>query len=252
MEYLSKLLVILLIILILFIYFTQFYIKDAESNDMLNKKSYQETMTGMGVSIPGASNQAAINTIGDMRDFLEKMFMVCLLPPHDQNDRGGFNTDCSKIATLSAYLYPILYPFSQRSLNELTSLFGHTTKPTSAVGAAYAQQTQSPPPIPIILNDTDYQMFLQLVVLGNMIQPFGTDEFDSSNSIVNSVVLRMNYGNNNIQDSCTIGGGWPWQAAARSVASQYLREIKIILAYFHAQVDPSNQFSSPETVYTHS
>jgi len=58
------------------------------------------------------SNQAAINSIEDMRTFLEEMYMVCLLNPNDQSENKTFNTDCYKISILATYLWPLLGPYT--------------------------------------------------------------------------------------------------------------------------------------------
>jgi hypothetical protein len=107
-----------------------------------------------------------------------------------------------------------------------------------------AQTTMSPPPVPIIVNDTDYQMFLQLVVLGNMILPFGTDDYDDQRS----VVLWIKYSSTDIRDGCQ--RRWGGYDGARSLATLYLIKITAILAYFHQQVDPGKQINYSDSIYT--
>jgi hypothetical protein len=111
--------------------------------------------------LPSGSNQASVNTIADMRAFLEQMYMICLLNPNDTSGDKVLNTSCYKVSLLGTYLWPVLGPFTEWSLEELTPIFGVPTNPTSMMQGSAAQSDTSPPTIPIITNDEDYQLFLQ-------------------------------------------------------------------------------------------
>ena len=190
------------------------------------------------------SNQAAINSIEDMRTFLEQMYMVCLLNPNDQSENKIFNTDCYKISILATYLWPLLGPYTYWSLDDLSPRFGAPTKPTSVAKGMAAEQNPNPPPVPIILNDRDYQLFLQLAIIGNIIQPFATVPHNNWRS----AVVWFKDGKSRTRDCCR--ERWGGYQASYALIQVYIKEIKTILGYFHSQTTSSNTTFYGDSIYT--
>lgn len=193
--------------------------------------------------LPSGSNQASVNTIEDMRTFLEQMFLICLLNTNDTSNGKISNTTCYKISILGTYLWPVLGPFTEWSLEELSPIFGVPTNPTSVIKGAAEQNDTSKPPIPIIMNDSDYQLFIQLAVLGNMIRPFSVSDYNRGES----AVTWYNEGEK-IRDGCK--ERWGSYASSISVMNEYFTEIYSILAYFHAQTAPKDKIYPGDSEYT--
>ena len=194
--------------------------------------------------LPSGSNQASVNTIADMRAFLEQMYMICLLNPNDTSGDKVLNTSCYKVSLLGTYLWPVLGPFTEWSLEELTPIFGVPTNPTSMMQGSAAQSDTSPPTIPIITNDEDYQLFLQLAVLGNLIRPFSTADFNNWRSVV--TWYKDNRGN--ARDACK--ERWGSYPSTIYLMNDYYTQIIYILAHFHAQAAPANKLYNGDSIYT--
>ena len=194
--------------------------------------------------LPSGTDQAQINTISDMRTFLEQMYMVCLLNPNDQEERNIRNTNCYKINILASYLWPALGPYAQLTLDDISPIFGAPNKPTSVIEESASQQNPNPPPIPIILNDIDYQLFLQLAIIGDIIQPFATAPHNNWNSVVVWFKQTSDYA----RDACA--EQWGGYQGATSLITLYLEEIKTILAHFHSQTDSSSKLYEGDNEYT--
>ena len=206
---------------------------------------YYNTKLVEGVpQLPSGSDQASVNNLKDMRSFLEQMYMVCLLNPNDTSSEKVWNTACYKISVLSTYLWPVLGPFSSWSLEELTPIFGVPTTPTSLTQASAAQANTETPPLPIITNDADYQLFLQLAVIGNLIRSFGTAEFNGFRSTV--VWYKDKKGRT--RDACR--ERWKSYPSTLYLMNDYYKQIVYILAYFHAQAAPANKIYYGDTKYT--
>lgn len=193
--------------------------------------------------LPSGSNQASVNTIEDMRTFLEQMFLICLLNINDTSNGNISNTTCYKISLLGTYLWPVLGPFTEWSLEELSPIFGVPTNPTSVIKGAAEQNDTSNPPIPIIMNDSDYQLFIQLAVLGNMIRPFSVSDYNRGDSTV-----TWYKDGEDIHDGCK--ERWGSYAYSISVMNEYFKEIFSILAYFHAQTTPKDKIYPGDSEYT--
>jgi hypothetical protein len=188
-------------------------------------------------NLPSGSNQASINTIQDMRDFLEQMYMICILNPNENSDSKTSNTVCYKISVLSTYLWPVLGPYTYWSLAELSPIFGISTSPTSLVQKSYSQTQTTPPPIPIITGDQDYQLFLELAVLGQIIEPFGISPIE--NTQWRTVGVWYKDGEGNPHDTCL--ENWGGYNNVKILIEKYFKRIKQILAYFHTQTNNSNK-----------
>jgi len=225
MKYFTTIVLCFLILLIIFINF----------NINIKEDIFQ---------LPSGSNSAQINTIEDMRAFLEQMYLISILNPNDQLQYKTYNTICYKNNILASYLWTVLGPYTYLSLDEISQLFGASTKPTSIVEDSASQQNNKPPPIPIIVNDTDYKFLLQLAIIGNIIQPFTVAPFNQWNSSV--IWTKDDAGNT--RDACKERwGGYQGSVALNTL---YLEEIKTILAYFHAQTDSQNKLYNGDNLYT--
>jgi hypothetical protein len=195
-------------------------------------------------SIPNVSGKIETGDITQMRDFLEKMYSVCLLNPNDTTGDKTKNTNCFKANVLGAYLWPTLAGYTHQSLEDLSPIFGQNTTPKSPAGEMAEEQDPTPPPVPILLNDTDYQLFLQLAILGKLLQPFSTDDWNDWNSSV--VWFKDN--NGYARDACK--DHWSGYQGAVSLVNGYLKKITTILAYFHSQTNSNNSVSYGDSVYT--
>jgi hypothetical protein len=194
--------------------------------------------------IPGATTTIETDTMEKMRDFLEKMYGVCLLNPNDTTGDKTKNTNCFKLNILGAYLWPALAGYTYQSLDDLSPIFGKNTEPTSISREMAEQQDTTPKPVPILLNDTDYQLFLQLAILGKLIQPFSSEDWNNWDSSV--VWFRNN--NGYARDACT--ENWGGYQAAISLVDIYLAKITKILAYFHSQTNSTNTINRGDSAYT--
>ena len=196
------------------------------------------------VQLPSGSNQVSIKNTEDLRTFLEQMYMVCLMNPNDMSSDKASFTDCYKMNILASYLWPTLGPYSYWSLEDLSPLFGQAVKQQTQTEKMAAQQNTTPPPIPVLINDTDYQLFLQLAILGRLAAPFVTDKFNNWNS----AVVWFKDDNSNSRDACK--EQWGEYQAATTIVNAYLTKITIILGYFHAQTTSNNKIHHGDSVYT--
>jgi len=194
--------------------------------------------------ISGATTTIETNTIEKMRDFLEKMYGVCLLNPNDTTGDKTKNTNCFKVNILGAYLWPALAGYTYQSLDDLSPMFGKNTEPQSLASEMAEQQDTMPKPVPILLNDTDYQLFLQLAILGKLIEPFSKEDWNNWNSSV--VWFRDN--NGYARDGCK--ENWGGYQAAIYLVDNYLAKITKILAYFHSQTISNNTIHRGDSAYT--
>lgn len=206
--------------------------------------NFYTNVTEGAPQLPSGSSQGQINNIADMRTFLEQMYMICLSNPNDQSSNKTYNTNCYKISILATYLWPVLGPYTYMSLDDLTPIFGAPTTPTSAAQAASAQQNPTPPAIPVIVTDDDYQLFVQLAIIGRIIVPFATVPYDGWNSAV--VWFKDSKGD--ARDCCM--ERWGGYQATFTLVEGYFGDIKTILAYFHRQSDNSTKFYKGDSVYT--
>ena len=195
-------------------------------------------------SIPNASGKIETGTITDMRDFLEKMYSVCLLNPNDTSGDKTKNTNCFKANVLGSYLWPTLAGYTHQSLEELSPIFGKDTLPKSPAGEMAEEQDPNPPPVPILLNDTDYQLFIQLAILGKLLHPFSAADWNSWDSSVVWFKDRNGYA----RDACK--ERWGGYQGAVSLVNKYLKKITTILAYFHSQTNSNTSISYGDSVYT--
>jgi hypothetical protein len=193
--------------------------------------------------LPSGSNQASVNTIEDMRTFLEQMYMITILNSNDTSNGNISNTTCYKISQLGTYLWPILGPFTEWSLEELSPIFGVPMNPTSIIQGAAEQNDTSTPPIPIITNDDDYQKFIQLAALGNMIRPFSVADYNRGDS-----VTTWYKDGEKVHDGCK--ERWGSYASSINVMNAYYLEIASKLAYFHAQTAPKDKLYPGDSIYT--
>jgi len=198
--------------------------------------------------LPSGSNQASINTIDDMRDFLEQMYLICLLNPNDQTANIQ-NTNSYKISILGSYLWPLLGPFTNWSLDELSPLFGSPTNPTSVLQGSAEQSSGKTPPVPIIASDKDYVLFLQLSILGSMIMPFSTYPSTDPNKSV-TVWRNTSTGTTTTVDDKSKKGGDPSWGHAVNISNTYLSQITMILAHFHGQTTSAIRSYPGDSIYT--
>ena len=206
---------------------------------MLNIKIIEGDTT-----IPNASGKIETGTIQDMRDFLEKMYSICLLNPNDTTENNTKNTNCFKVSILGAYLWPTLAGYTKQSLEDLIPIYGKSTEEKSLAGQMAEEQNTTPEPVPILLNDTDYQLFLQLAILGRLLQPFTSENWDN----YNSAVIWFKDDNDYAIDGCK--QRWGGYEGAISLVDEYLRKITLILGYFHSQTNNNNSVSNGDSVYT--
>ena len=226
MKYLG---IIILCLLILFMLYINTAIVEGAANN---------------INLPSGGNQASIKDIDDMRNFLEQMYMITILNPNDKTN-NILNTNSYKISLLGTYLWPLLGPYTEWSLDNLTPIFGTPTKPTSQMAAMAKQANSEPPKIPILSNDKDYGMFLQLAILGNMIMPFSV--YPANNG--NSVTLWYKQGKDTIVDRYNMATNNDWGHSI-FFSNMYLTEITLILAYFHAQTKSTAQTYPGDNPYT--
>ena len=231
MKYFTSIVLCMLIILIIIVHF-----------------NVQVIEGGTGPQIPNDSGQVQINTIEDMRLFLEKMYMICLLNPNDQSSPKTYNSECYKMTLLASFLWPALGPYTYYTLDEISPIFGTSTKPKSVVEESSDQQNQDTPPIPIIQNDLDYQLFTQLAIIGDLIKPFSTEPFNNWNSTVIWFKQDGKKGAINTRDACR--ERWGGYQGAVGLTTLYYQEIKLILAYFHGQTDSSTKVYNGDNIYT--
>lgn len=197
-----------------------------------------------GTNIPGGESIIETKSIDDMREFLEKMYGVCLLNTNDTSGDKTRNTNCFKVSILGAYLWPTLAGYTYQSLEELSPMFGKSTVPKSPAKEMAEEQETTPPKVPILLNDTDYQLFLQLAILGKLIHPFSAADWNKWNS---SVVWFKDT-NGNAKDACN--ENWSGYQGAVSLVDKYLKKITTILAYFHSQTNSNNTINNGDSLYT--
>jgi hypothetical protein len=206
---------------------------------MLNIKIIEGDTT-----IPNASGKIETGTIQDMRDFLEKMYSICLLNPNDTTGDKTKNTNCFKVSILGAYLWPTLAGYTKQSLEDLSPIYGKSTEEKSLAGQMAEEQDTTPQPVPILLNDTDYQLFLQLAILGRLLQPFTSENWDN----YNSAVIWFKDDGGYARDGCK--ERWGGYEGAISLVDEYLRKITLILGYFHSQTNSNTSVSNGDSVYT--
>lgn len=198
--------------------------------------------------LPSGSNKGTINTIDDLRDFLEEMYMVCLLNPNDQTN-NTLNTNSYKISILGTYLWPLLGPYTEWSLDDLSPLFGNPTNHTSVLQGSAAQSSGKTPPIPIIASDKDYVLFLQLAVLGSMIMPFSTYPYNNGQSVTIWYKSSDGKGNYVVVDYYDRSYDHDWGQTIY-ISNTYLSEITMILAYFHGQTTSTIKSYPGDSIYT--
>lgn len=201
-----------------------------------------------GPSLPSGSDQGSIKSIEDMRIFLEEMYMVCLLNPNDQT-KNIPNTNSYKISILGTYLWPLLGPYTEWSLDELSPLFGNPTNPTSIVQKSAAQSSGKTPPVPIIAGDEDYILFLQLAILGSMIMPFSTYPFNNGHSVTIWHKVQGGKSNGHVMDYYNFGRNRSWGQTIY-LSNTYLSEITQILAHFHGQTTTASKSYPGDSKYT--
>jgi hypothetical protein len=172
--------------------------------------------------------------------------MVCLLNPNDQTG-NIHNTNSYKISILGTYLWPLLGPYTEWSLDDLSPLFGTPTNPTSAMQGSIGQST--PPPIPIIAGDEDYVLFLQLAILGSMIMPFSTYPYNNGHSVTLWYKIIGGKHNGQVRDYYNNGRDPSWGQAVY-ISNTYLSEITMILAHFHGQTTSAIKSYPGDTPYT--
>ena len=206
---------------------------------MLNIKIIEGDTT-----IPGITGKIETGTIKDMRDFLEKMYSICLLNPNDTTGDKTKNTNCFKDNILGAYIWPTLAGYTKQSLEDLSPIFGKSTTEKSPASELAEEQDNTPQPVPILLNDTDYQLFLQLAILGKLLHPFSAADWNNWDS----TVLWFKDDNGNARDGCK--ERWGGYEHPISLVDRYLKKITIILAYFHSQTNSNNTISNGDSVYT--
>jgi hypothetical protein len=195
-----------------------------------------------GPDLPSGSQQGQINGIKDMRAFLEQMYIVCILNENDQHESKVNSTICYKTSVLGTYLWPLLGPYTYRSVEELTSVFGASTNPTSASEAS--SQSSEPSPIPIILNDHDYQLFLQIAIIGKILEPFAIRPMNNWNT----ATVWYKDGRGNVGSACT--QRWGGYQASVAFVTKYIKELTVILGYFHSQNDSANKLQGSDTIFT--
>lgn len=230
MKYLG---IIILCLLILFmLYINTIIVEGAESN---------------GVSMSNAGDQISIKNIEDMRAFLEKMYMICILNPNDQTN-NVMNTNSYKISILGTYLWPALGPFVARPWDELSPMFGGaSTAPKSMIKTSAEESKTEVPPVPILNDDIDYASLVDLALLGKIIMSFSTNPFNTGKS---TTIWFKGGKKGRIGDFYRHGGDRSWGQTV-NLSNIYLTKITYILGYFHGQIDRSNSVHiGGDTQYT--
>jgi len=185
-----------------------------------------------------------VKEMKDMREFLEQMYMICLLNPNDSTSKNIRNTICYKCSILGSYLWPALGPYTYSSLEQLTPLYGEAGKPTSDMEKSAQQQNTTPPPVPIIVNDMDYQSFIQLAILGQLLQPFTIEDANGWNSDV----IWFRDRKDRPRDACK--EYWGGYQSSIGVITDYFEKIKTLLAYFHGQTQSKRSIHYGDSIYT--
>jgi len=202
-----------------------------------------------GPNLPSGGNQGSIKDIDDMRTFLEQMYMICLLNPNDQTNKIQ-NTNGYKISLLGTYLWPLLAPYTEWTLDDLSPLFGTPTNPTSVTQGSAAQSNGQKPKVPIIASDDDYTKFLELAILGKIITPYSTDNYNNGYS----VVVWSKDINGNVTDFMDNTRGWvpyhDYWGAPYYFVNTYLHDITMLLAHFHGQTTSNNKSWPGDSQFT--
>jgi hypothetical protein len=230
MKYLG--IIILCLLIIFMLYINTIIIEGADS----------------GPSLPSGSDQGSIKSIEDMRIFLEEMYMICLLNPNDQT-RNIPNTNSYKISILGTYLWPLLGPYTEWTLDDLSPLFGTPTNPTSLVQGSAAQSSGKIPPVPIIASDKDYVLFLQLAILGSMIMPFSTYPYNNGHSVTIWYKVIGGKRHGQVRDYYNFGRDASWGQTVY-LSNTYLSEITQILSHFHGQTTAAIKSYPGDSIYT--
>jgi hypothetical protein len=177
------------------------------------------------VSIPSGNNSADIHTIKGLRDFLEKMYFICLLNHTDVDTVSGcLQSTCYKVTILGTYL-PLVADLLDYDMQTLFDIYGtqsQTTIMNTPVGP--------PPPIPIIASNADYNRLISLSTNSKLL----------NNIITNFPVWKRIDGSKqgNCIDICYSKDAIK-KEILNSIRPIYI-SIKSDLSYFHKQKNPMN------------
>ena len=177
------------------------------------------------VTIPSGNFSADIRTIKGLRDFLEKMYLICILNIHDVDKESGCpQSTCYKVTVLGTYL-PLLSDLLEYDMQTLFETYGTQTQP-NVMNTPIGPQ----PPIPIIASNKDYNTLISLSTNSKLL-----------NSIItkNPVWKRIDGSKQaNCVDTC-----YSINAMQRQILwsiRPIYDSIKRDLAYFHKQKPPKN------------
>ena len=177
------------------------------------------------VTIPSGNFSADIHTIKGLRDFLEKMYLICILNIHDVDKESGCpQSTCYKVTVLGTYL-PLLSDLLEYDMETLFNTYGTQTQP-SVMNTPIGPQ----PPIPIIASNKDYNTLISLSTNSKLL-----------NSIItNNPVWKRKDGSKqaNCDDTCNSSDDKTRQIIW-SIQPIY-HSIKRDLAYFHKQKYPKD------------
>lgn len=117
--------------------------------------------------ITALTDSKKINTLKDLRDFLEEAYAVCYTNPNSISNSVK-NTVCYKISVLGTYIPPILGSIATQDMESLFALY---SSPKNSIGS-------TEPPAPGILTSTqDYIMLLQLYIASKNLKMFSSGAF---------------------------------------------------------------------------
>lgn len=199
------------------------------------EKSSQKEGIATGINLPGGNDKAVLDSIDNLKDFLEKLYFICILNENDVNTNKIQQTVCYKINILATYLPDILGNIIDTPMDILSERFGY--RDTSVMGMNIKAGPVPPPPI--IGNNQDYIMFLFLCMSGRMLKPYidckiWTRTPDPSDN--NKTIITDMTNSTNINDIELV-----------KCATFIFEDIKTTLAYFHNQVDKMD--TSPGDTY---
>jgi len=188
---------------------------------------YTKVIEGAEANLPSGNYTAPVNSVSEMRTFLEQMYTLCILSPNDLSNYDTNHTLGYKIATVGTYIWPVLGPISAKPMEELFASYGATAIPTQMEGVP----SLTPPPTPVIAGNLDYLMFMQLCTAANAIQFFVTGE---------NPVWRRQKGKKNSTVIIDYSVNMNTEARAKvALASIYFNAIKSSLEFFHNQSEAS-------------
>lgn len=190
----------------------------------------KETITS---SIPD-NNMFVINSSESLRDFLTKMYYICILDENTvEQSSNVIPTVCYKINRLYFYFDSIKDMLDNKTEMEIMEVYGPKQQAVIA-----GQPVGEKPPNPIIASNQDYYTLIILFTYVKTLQPYNELHIWSKNAEgTPTVTSHCNYNDNDSVEFV-------------KCAKMMVKDITTLLKYFQYQVDTSDIISYGDTLDT--